>query len=504
MPVPLIAAAAGRRLLPKIIAAVVILVLVVAAAAAAFVVIVLGGSQTASATNPCLPDLDPESVVDDVPWSPPQLDEFDADQLKNAQIIVNVGRQLGVPEYGQVIAVATAIQESTLTNVTHGDDAGPDSRGLFQQRDPWGPEADRIDPIKASKMFYTGGQTMPSIPGDGEESGLLDIDGWQSMSIGEAAQSVQGSADPLGVWYQQHEHTARKIVAEMGGSENIAVQCGNGQAMVCPKTPWPDIEQGLTPDALRVIRCVHEQFPQIKTYGGVGERSTNSDSDHPSGRAVDAMIPKYQSKDGNRFGWEVAEWVKTHAPELGVKYVIFDAKIWEVNAGGKGWETYDHPSGATDDTSLHRDHVHVSVYGNAAGQAENNGSFTAPITAPYTITATWGETSEYWETYHTGTDLACPAGTPIHAVAGGKVISTAYSSAYGNLTQIRLPDATEIWYAHQTTQRVSVGDVVGPGEVIGTVGATGNVTGPHLHLEVRIDGSDIDPVPYLEERGVTL
>ena len=101
-------------------------------------------------------------------------------------------------------------------------------------------------------------------------------------------------------------------------------------------------------------------------------------------------------------------------------------------------------------------------------------------------------------------DLACPSGTQIHAIAGGTVVSTEYDSAYGNLTVVQLHDGVQVWYAHQTEQRVAVGDVVGPGEVIGTVGATGNVTGDHLHLEVRVDGADVDPQPYLQERGVTL
>lgn len=506
MPAPIVALAAKQHA-PKIIAVVLALVLIAVGLLATFVVILFGGQQSAAASNPCIPAADPGLLDDDeedLPWSPPQIDEFNEDQLRNAKAIVDTGRQLGVPEYGQVVAVAVGIQESTLTADARNDDSS--ATGLFQQLDAWAPAADRLDPVQASKMFYTGGQIVSGIDGDGEEDGLLDIEGWQKMDIGDAAQAVQKSSDPLGVWYQRHEEVAREIVAKMGGDESVAVQCGNGEAMTCPKTPWPSLEEGLTPDALRVVRCIHEQFPAIESWSGVAPRPDNPDSDHPTGRAVDAMIPNYDTKTGNQYGWQVAEWVRANAVGLGVKYVIFDEKIWSVSPdeNKSGWEPYDHPSGATDDTSLHRDHVHVSVYGNAAGQAENSGRWTAPITATYSITATWGETSPYWETYHTGVDLACPAGTPIHAVAGGTVVSTAYDSAYGNLTIIELPDGVQVWYAHQTEQRVAAGDVVGPGEVIGTVGATGNVTGAHLHLEIRVDASDIDPQPYLKERGVTL
>ena len=506
MPAPIVALAAKKHA-PKILALALALVLIVVGVITTMVVILFGGQEKASAANPCTPAVDPglldEDQEDDL-LAPPQVAEFNDDQLNNAKIIVDMGRQLGVPEYGQIVALAVAIQESTLTADARNDQSS--ATGLFQQLDAWAPEAARLDPVKASKMFYTGGQVVDGIDGDGKEEGLLDIEGWKKMSVGEAAQAVQKSSDPIGVWYGRHEEVAREIVAKMGGDESVAVQCGNGEAMTCPKTPWPLVEEGLTPDALRVIRCIHEQFPEIDSYGGVGDRPSNSDSDHPSGRAVDAMIPGYDTKKGNQYGWEVAKWVRANAAGLGVKYVIFDEKIWSVSPNDKksGWEPYDHPSGATDDTSLHRDHVHVSVYGNAAGQSESSGKWTKPITAPYSITATWGETSPYWQTYHTGVDLACPTGTPIHAVAGGTVISTEYSSAYGNLTIIERPDGVQIWYAHQTEQRVKAGDAVGPGEVIGTVGATGNVTGPHLHLEIRVDASDIDPQPYLKERGVTL
>ena len=128
--------------------------------------------------------------------------------------------------------------------------------------------------------------------------------------------------------------------------------------------------------------------------------------------------------------------------------------------------------------------------------------------AGYAITATWGEVSSYWSTYHTGIDFAAASGTPIVSVAQGTVTYVGYDGAYGNKTEITLNDGTVIWYAHQTSQTVSVGDEVNPGEQIGYVGATGNVTGPHLHLEVRLpstdgtDGQDVDPYQAFVEHGV--
>lgn len=121
----------------------------------------------------------------------------------------------------------------------------------------------------------------------------------------------------------------------------------------------------------------------------------------------------------------------------------------------------------------------------------------------YRLTATFGQCSWLWSNCHTGLDFAAPSGTPIMAIAGGVVTEAGYSGAYGNRTIITLPDGTEMWYCHQSSYTVSVGETVSPGEQIGTVGSTGNVTGPHLHLEVRPGAGDpTDPYAALLVHGV--
>ena len=123
--------------------------------------------------------------------------------------------------------------------------------------------------------------------------------------------------------------------------------------------------------------------------------------------------------------------------------------------------------------------------------------------AGYRLTARFGETG-LWATYHTGLDLAAPAGTPVVAIANATVTSAGYDGAYGNKTVLTLEDGTELWYAHQTSISVSAGETVTAGQTIGTVGSTGNVTGPHLHLEVRPGGGDpVDPYAALVARGIT-
>ena len=132
--------------------------------------------------------------------SPVMVENLDLEQVGNAQTIVAVGRSLQVPPYGWAIALATAMQESTLHNLDHGD---RDSVGLFQQRTPWGPLEARMDQVRSATMFYTGG--------DGGQPGLLQIAGCEQTSLTEAAQAVQRSAFPGA--YARWETLARKLLA---------------------------------------------------------------------------------------------------------------------------------------------------------------------------------------------------------------------------------------------------------------------------------------------------
>ncbi len=145
-----------------------------------------------------------------------------------------------------------------------------------------------------------------------------------------------------------------------------------------------------------------------------------------------------------------------------------------------------------------------------AGQAEKQAAriklhqWVLPVTpGVYHLTARFGDYSSLWSHFHTGLDFAAPTGTPIMAVAGGTITEVGYSGAYGNRTIERLADGTELWYCHQNEFGTSVGATVKPGQVIGYIGSTGNVTGPHLHLEVHPGGGDpVDPYTALVVHGL--
>ncbi|MFI0896323.1 peptidoglycan DD-metalloendopeptidase family protein [Streptomyces sp. NPDC020983] len=109
--------------------------------------------------------------------------------------------------------------------------------------------------------------------------------------------------------------------------------------------------------------------------------------------------------------------------------------------------------------------------------------------------------------HHTGVDFLVWSGTPVHSVAAGTVVQAGADGAYGNDVIIKHADGKYTLYGHLTRPVVSVGQTVTEGQEIGISGATGNVTGPHLHFEVRTTpsyGSDIDPVAYLASHGVTV
>jgi murein DD-endopeptidase MepM/ murein hydrolase activator NlpD len=102
-----------------------------------------------------------------------------------------------------------------------------------------------------------------------------------------------------------------------------------------------------------------------------------------------------------------------------------------------------------------------------------------------------------WGRLHAGIDIAVPYGTPIHAAAAGTVVLAGWVSGYGNYTCIDHGGGMATCYAHQSSFAVSQGASVAQGEVIGYVGCTGHCFGPHLHFEVRINGTPVDPLGYL-------
>lgn len=218
----------------RVLAAVVGAVLVPVLALTMGVSLLAGG--TANACTPSTTAATVAGVTASDVLSPGGVQPFgswDATQTANAAVIVAVGTGLGVPPWGQVVALATAIQESGLRNLSFGD---RDSLGLFQQRPSqgWGTPAQILDPTHAATRFY---------------QALLAVPGWQSLPLTEAADAVQRSAYPLG--YADHEAQATRLYAHLAAGATATGQpiqpatgidsltnCASGQTVLARAATW--------------------------------------------------------------------------------------------------------------------------------------------------------------------------------------------------------------------------------------------------------------------------
>ncbi|PCN47989.1 hypothetical protein Csp2054_08945 [Curtobacterium sp. 'Ferrero'] len=141
-----------------------------------------GSARTAADAAPTCPAAATRTVSGiAVPAGP--VAGFCQDRLVNAAAVIAAAKALGIGPHTQAVGVMTAIGESSLVNLDHGDAAGPDSRGLFQQRDngAWGTYAQRMDPYTAASMFY---------------AKLVKVPGWKTMTPTQLAHAVQINSDP--------------------------------------------------------------------------------------------------------------------------------------------------------------------------------------------------------------------------------------------------------------------------------------------------------------------
>ncbi|GAA2773640.1 M23 family metallopeptidase [Streptomyces showdoensis] len=142
----------------------------------------------------------------------------------------------------------------------------------------------------------------------------------------------------------------------------------------------------------------------------------------------------------------------------------------------------------------------------SAGETSSSG-WVAPIAGGGVSTPYRASGSMWSSGYHTGVDFIASTGTTVRAVGPGTVYSAGDGGAYGNQVVIQHADGTFSQYAHLSSISVSAGQTVTGGQQIGLSGATGNVTGPHLHFEIRTGpeyGSDIDPLAALRGHGVSI
>jgi len=533
----LVRSRAGRRLLIAVLVLQLIALTVILWLPGYFAAITATSVQRIVVTAPSNCGTETAAVGPD--GSPaPSVSGLAPKQVETARTIYYTGLGVGTAEKWSpakteravLVALATAMQESQLGAYPGIDRPNGDGdAGVFQQRQKpgwYGTLAQVTQVGYAARVFLRGkvvsaadvtaarrAGSAPAGPVGYTIPGLKQVRGWENMAITVAAQKVQRSAFPDA--YAKHERISRILLAvfkdkldPQSAEARIAAEsmlCGPTDAMSCPPTGL-GIELGLNPDALRVLRCVRQSAPEIRGFIGRAARPGNPTSDHPAGNAVDVMIPDYRSPAGVAVGDRIAAWLLANRKQLGVKYVVWNERIWSVQRQDEGWRDYCStgvPCG--DDSSSHRNHIHVSTYGDSAGTDVTMAAAGGPAVLPLArvvLTARFGQCSSLWARCHTGLDFSAGTGTPIRAVLGGRVVSSGWAGAYGQLTKIEARPGLQFWYAHQSAREVRVGDVVNTGQVIGRVGMTGNTTGPHLHLEVRERGSATDPEAWLRKQGL--
>jgi len=272
--------------------------------------------------------------------------ELTTEQSENAALIAALSVRREMPARAASIALATAYQESKIYNIDYGD---RDSIGLFQQRPSqgWGTREQILDPVFAINAFY---------------DALVEIEGYDSMRITEAAQAVQRSGFPEA--YADHEDDARVLASALTGETAGGRFSCVTRSDVDEETDQLD-EVGLTPRAAVVAEEIEAVFGEQSLGGfepgGVSEGHMEG-SAHYEGRAVDIFVRPVDDANQRR-GWAMAQYLVAQADRLAIRTVIFDGRIWTSGLrSDQGWRDYDPSSSSGDRVVLeHRDHVHVDV-----------------------------------------------------------------------------------------------------------------------------------------------
>ncbi|MFW6693759.1 heavy metal transporter [Streptomyces sp. MAR4 CNX-425] len=242
--------------------------------------------------------------------------ELDPEQAANAATISAVASSRRLPERAVTIALATAMQESGLRNIAHGD---RDSLGLFQQRPSqgWGTEEQILDPVYASGKFY---------------EHLAEIPGYSRLPLTEAAQRVQRSGFPQA--YAKHETAAARLAAALTGRAGGAFTCTTAKGDTRPGDPG-------------LLR------KELKREFGAGVLPESGPGGAGGGDGGVLVLPTAEDGGGltgggaaggaeaTGRGWELAHWAVAQAPRLRVAQVSFAGREWRAEDSSAGWRKAD-------------------------------------------------------------------------------------------------------------------------------------------------------------------
>ncbi|MEU5289516.1 hypothetical protein AB0G97_36800 [Streptomyces sp. NPDC020755] len=230
--------------------------------------------------------------------------EMSLAQAVNAATISAVGTTRGMPERAVTIALATALQESTLRNIDYGD---RDSVGLFQQRPSqgWGTVEQIMDPVYSSEKFY---------------EGLAEVPGYSRLPLTVAAQRVQRSGFPQA--YAKHEPDAALLAAALTGRRPASLNC-------TPSTATADGPGDAARVRTELVRAFGKDVLPGAVAAGASAASTVS-------VPVPAASARSEDKGAPQRGWELAHWAVAQSEALRIERVSYADRVWDA---GSGWRT---------------------------------------------------------------------------------------------------------------------------------------------------------------------
>lgn len=233
--------------------------------------------------------------------------EVQPEQAANAATIEAVASSRGLPDRAVTIALATAMQESALHNIRHGD---RDSIGLFQQRPSqgWGTAEQILDPVYASGKFY---------------DHLVKVPGYSRLPLTVAAQKVQHSGFPQA--YAKHEADASLLTAALTGRRAAALSC----------TAQPPTGSGQPGDPAQLRRRLVREFGEdVLPHSDVQPVSLDgvaADDGRFAGNEVTVPAPT------KKRGWELAHWAMAQAAQLHIAHISYGHHVWDVDRSEEGW-----------------------------------------------------------------------------------------------------------------------------------------------------------------------
>jgi hypothetical protein len=425
------------------------------------------------------------------------------EQLQNIAIIRDVGVARGRSLRDIQIALMVAKQESNLFNVPYGD---RDSLGLFQQRPSqgWGSAAQIMDPVYASNRFY---------------EALEAVDNRDSMPLIEVAIAVQ---KPNRAAYESTFNLWEAPVlliltgftpggATASGIMTPSLDCsqvtGGGAGQIAELAVQAALSQYGQPyrwdatnpfDNSGFTQWAYEMAGVSLPFGATAQYQFGTTVPRPGSGTPDEWLNVLQR--GDLLYWTAPSLLSlspsmTHvAMYLGNGQMIdTDSRLGVPTVVLASWTTTSRQfAGATRPTT-------AIVQSDTLSAGWRWPLDTIRITSPFGMRV---HPITGVRKLHDGVDFAASLATPVKAAHSGRVVSAGPAGGYGNFVTIDHGGGVVTGYAHLSVIRVQVGQQVVAGQVIALSGNTGTSTGPHLHFNVRVSGSFVDPIPFMRQFGL--